>query len=383
MPDNDPDAGPDHAPPSVPTGWIAQWDANSRKYYFVQISTGVSTWEVPTKAAPTVPTPGSTPVPPNNPYPMPDESYNGHGGDGTRGVGGEGERGFGNMAMNALLGGGNKPQGGQQSGLGGIASSLLGGGSSSHGNQGHGSSGGGLGQLAGSLLGGGSNKPNQGGSSSGSKPSSGGGLLGGLFGGHGQSHQNYGYSHNTNQSGTYNGAPPPNSYQEAFNSGQHVDTANSRMTSNNTMSEDMVSRIASNTASRAAMEDTSPRLSPTTPMANTSLNTRVVHTKAANTNSPKEVSTRPSMTRTVNTSKAVMADTLVNNNMVGHTPTSTASSSSTEEGNTAARTREATISTVRVATPGNRRMANRLTVKASMASTVATVAARSGNEPRA
>ena len=82
----------------------------------------------------------------------------------TRGVGpegGEGERGLGSTAIN-LLGGGKK-HGNQQggSGIGGLASSLLGGsGGSSHGGgshgSGHGNSGGGLGgavgQIAGSLL---------------------------------------------------------------------------------------------------------------------------------------------------------------------------------------------------------------------------------------
>lgn len=34
--------GPSYAPPSLPEGWIPQWDANSKKYYFVQISTGTS-----------------------------------------------------------------------------------------------------------------------------------------------------------------------------------------------------------------------------------------------------------------------------------------------------------------------------------------------------
>jgi len=58
-----PDAGPNYAPPSLPPGYIAQWDNKSRKYYFVQISTGESTWDVPTSAAPQVPTPGGTPIP--------------------------------------------------------------------------------------------------------------------------------------------------------------------------------------------------------------------------------------------------------------------------------------------------------------------------------
>ena len=52
--------GPTFAPPQLPPGWIAQWDANSKKYYFVQLSTGVSQWEVPTDSAPVGGTPAST-----------------------------------------------------------------------------------------------------------------------------------------------------------------------------------------------------------------------------------------------------------------------------------------------------------------------------------
>jgi hypothetical protein len=61
--------GPTFGPPQLPPGWIAQWDGASRKYYFVQLSTGVSQWDVPTDAAPT----GSTPAPPagDHPYGVP------------------------------------------------------------------------------------------------------------------------------------------------------------------------------------------------------------------------------------------------------------------------------------------------------------------------
>lgn len=45
-------SGPTYGPPSLPPGWIAQWDGSSKKYYFVQLSTGVSQWETPTDAAP-------------------------------------------------------------------------------------------------------------------------------------------------------------------------------------------------------------------------------------------------------------------------------------------------------------------------------------------
>lgn len=52
-----PNEGPTFAPPHLPSGWIAQWDGNSKKYYFVQLSTGISQWETPTQAAP-----GGTPA---------------------------------------------------------------------------------------------------------------------------------------------------------------------------------------------------------------------------------------------------------------------------------------------------------------------------------
>lgn len=54
----------------------------SRKYYFVQISTGESTWEVPTAAAPQVPTPGGTPAQMSDPFSKP-----GQGGDRGNGYG--------------------------------------------------------------------------------------------------------------------------------------------------------------------------------------------------------------------------------------------------------------------------------------------------------
>lgn len=70
---------------------IAQWDGSSRKYYFVQISTGTSQWDVPTQAAPTVPTPGATPQNVADPFPRPNETGAAAGPEQA----GEGERGFG------------------------------------------------------------------------------------------------------------------------------------------------------------------------------------------------------------------------------------------------------------------------------------------------
>ena len=49
----------------------------SRKYYFVQISNGESTWDTPTSAAPQVPTPGATPAQEMNPYGKPNEGEGG------------------------------------------------------------------------------------------------------------------------------------------------------------------------------------------------------------------------------------------------------------------------------------------------------------------
>jgi hypothetical protein len=99
--------GPSFAPPPLPAGWIAQWDGMSKKYYFVQLSTGASQWDTPTQPAPTGPTPQATPQGVEHPYGLPgvNESNHGfgdntqqHGGevpaDGTRG-GPDGERGIG------------------------------------------------------------------------------------------------------------------------------------------------------------------------------------------------------------------------------------------------------------------------------------------------
>ncbi|KAI7607295.1 hypothetical protein KC319_g21300, partial [Hortaea werneckii] len=223
------DAGPDTAPPPLPPGWfmrrIAQWDAKSRKYYFVQISTGESTWEVPTMAAPQVPTPSGTPAQ-GNPYPPPGE-------DSSRGMGGGGsERGLGGDLANAFLHSG-KSSGHSSSPLGNIASQFFG--TNGHGPQqssgGHSSSG--LGGLASSFLGGSSNSSHggqqhgqqygSGSQGSGGHSSSGLGQLGSMassfLGGHGKpSHGSgsnpYGYSSNGSSGGTYNGTAPAASYQQ-------------------------------------------------------------------------------------------------------------------------------------------------------------------------
>jgi len=63
----------------------------SKKYYFVQISTGESTWDTPTQAAPMVPTPGVTPAQ-GNPYSAPDA-------EGTRGMDGQGQEADRSLAV--------------------------------------------------------------------------------------------------------------------------------------------------------------------------------------------------------------------------------------------------------------------------------------------
>ena len=105
-------SGPTFAPPPLPAGWIAQWDGGSKKYYFVQLSTGVSQWDTPTDAAPVG---GGTPAArSDHPYGVPGrgevithpdgsqtvkhpdgtlEPVLPSGGDGTRGIGGDGPTG--------------------------------------------------------------------------------------------------------------------------------------------------------------------------------------------------------------------------------------------------------------------------------------------------
>ncbi|KAF2966529.1 hypothetical protein GQX73_g7076 [Xylaria multiplex] len=220
-----PNAGPTFEPPHLPPGWIAQWDGSSKKYYYVQLSTGVSQWEIPTNAAP-----GATPAQSNeHPYGVPGPREVITHPDGTqtlkhpdgrmepilppessRGFDGPtGDRGFGNIAANALLsqfsGASGKPHSGSDHGSGGARKSgwstyrkpclFSSGGKPEqtqnyHGGQhqqSHSSSG-----LAGQVVGG----------------------VTGMFGGHHgkQSGQDYGYS-NSGQSGSYSGQAPPTSYQ--------------------------------------------------------------------------------------------------------------------------------------------------------------------------
>ncbi|GAO14609.1 hypothetical protein UVI_02009390 [Ustilaginoidea virens] len=195
--------GPSFAPPSLPPGWIAQWDGASKKYYYVQLATGVSQWEIPTQAAKTGNTPGQavehpygTPPPELITHPdgsqtvkHPDGTLEPIMADGTRGgpEGPTGDRGLGTMAMNALLGG--KKQSSSGGGLGGLASQFLGGSGGGHGG---GSSGGNgiAGQLAGKLasnLFSSSDKPpapqNYHGGQGSNKPSHQGGIAGAVFGG--------------------------------------------------------------------------------------------------------------------------------------------------------------------------------------------------------
>ncbi|OAL55241.1 hypothetical protein IQ07DRAFT_160337 [Pyrenochaeta sp. DS3sAY3a] len=140
-----PDSGPtDPTLPKLPAGWIPQWDNSSRKYYYVQISTGVSQWDLPTSEAPTGSSSNrSTPAQNSNPYSHPDGTQGPAVGDGTRGMGdgptGDRAGGLGGFAMNALMGN-NKQSSGHGSGsgnlVGQLAGSLLGGGKQSHGSSG-------------------------------------------------------------------------------------------------------------------------------------------------------------------------------------------------------------------------------------------------------
>uniref|UniRef100_A0A8H7NDV8 WW domain-containing protein n=1 Tax=Bionectria ochroleuca TaxID=29856 RepID=A0A8H7NDV8_BIOOC len=191
--------GPTFAPPQLPAGWIAQWDGASKKYYYVQLSTGVSQWEIPTQAVQTGNTPAQqTEHPYGTPQPEvithPDGSQTIRHSDGTMepilppglnapGNGPTGDRGLGSMAMNALMGGGKNSGGSHGSSsnpLGGLASSFLSGGhsnSGSHGNNQSGHSSSPLSGIASSLLGGGSNSS---GHNSGGKNSGAGKLVGQL-----------------------------------------------------------------------------------------------------------------------------------------------------------------------------------------------------------
>ncbi|KAI4146371.1 MAG: hypothetical protein L6R39_003477, partial [Caloplaca ligustica] len=138
--------------------WLAQWEGQSRKYYYVQRATGHSQWDIPTQPALSVPTPDPTPQPINDPFGKP--AMSSERGPSDQGENYEGaDRGFiSDLATNAIPGKHNKPHQ-SQSGLGGLATSLLGGqgshGGGAHGGGGHGGGGGLAGQLIGGILGGG------------------------------------------------------------------------------------------------------------------------------------------------------------------------------------------------------------------------------------
>lgn len=166
------DSGPSLAPPTVPPGWIAQWDANSSRYYYVMISTGATQWEVPTVAA-AGHTPMTSPAPGPGGYLPPGQNDGAGQEDGPTG-----ERGsLGSMAMQMALGGGKKNKHSNQSGLMGMASSVLGG--SSSGKHSNSSNQGGLMGMASSMLN--SGKPS-GSESHGSSNAGLGGLVGGALG---------------------------------------------------------------------------------------------------------------------------------------------------------------------------------------------------------
>ena len=112
--------GPTFAPPSLPAGWIAQWDGASKKYYYVQLATGVSQWDLPTEAVQSTPAVttdhpyGTPPQPELITHPDGSQTVKHADGtleplmaDGSRGMGGgDGERGFGVSLGNIVFVGG-------------------------------------------------------------------------------------------------------------------------------------------------------------------------------------------------------------------------------------------------------------------------------------
>ena len=165
---------------------IAQWDPNTKRYYFVQPATGTTTWDVPISSVP------STPAQAQSPYTPPVDSYNPHQTQSpyqtqspsqqydaqqdpvTTSRGGP-LGGLGGLAQGLLGGGGKHGSSGGMGGKLGLANSLLGGGKKqSSGSSGHGGSPQGLMGLAGGLLGGKNKQHGSGGHSSGGS----GGLLG-------------------------------------------------------------------------------------------------------------------------------------------------------------------------------------------------------------
>ena len=50
---------------------LAQWEGQSRKYYYVQRATGHSQWDIPTQPALSVPTPDPTPQQATGPFQHP------------------------------------------------------------------------------------------------------------------------------------------------------------------------------------------------------------------------------------------------------------------------------------------------------------------------
>ena len=80
---------------------LAQWEGQSRKYYYVQRATGHSQWDIPTQPALSVPTPDPTPQQSMDPFQKPPSS--------DRGIDGQGEnyegadRGFLSVCLSYCL----------------------------------------------------------------------------------------------------------------------------------------------------------------------------------------------------------------------------------------------------------------------------------------
>ncbi|RKF54354.1 hypothetical protein GcM3_210017 [Golovinomyces cichoracearum] len=220
--------GPSFSPPSLPEGWIAQWDDQSKNYYFVNMSTRLSQWEMPTHAAPTAPpyqNDSQSLKQQNNPYPAGENTMHVSNGKEEPGSSDRGLSGtIGQLAMNQLLGSGKKKMNSNNGGpLGALAGQLLGG--SSHGGSHSKPSSSITGSLVSSLLGGKQpDKTSHHGSPQ--KPGHGGlmNTVSGLFTKNDKPN-NYGYSQSAGgEPGNYSGSAPPNSYQpnNSFHSHQQA-----------------------------------------------------------------------------------------------------------------------------------------------------------------
>ncbi|PHH51523.1 Protein transport protein SEC24 [Ceratocystis fimbriata CBS 114723] len=224
--------GPSFTPPPLPFGWIAQWDSSSKRYYYVQLSTGQSQWEVPTHAIPTGMTPHPVAEHPYG-YPQPeiitfeDGSQSKRHADGTiEPVLPDGNSRPGDVATAEPV-----PSATGDRGIGSIAvNALLGQAKNSHGNNSHSNSNSGglgsLGNLAGQVIGGLSGGKTNSSNNHGNTSKLSGGKLAaqlaqGLFSSSGKTGGNSANSHNphNNHGSNSNGASPSSNYHGGTTSG--------------------------------------------------------------------------------------------------------------------------------------------------------------------